>query len=214
MQEYALERLVVVGELDAAGRNHARYYLALAEQAEPELTGRKQRIWFERLEWAHENLRTALRWLFDHDEGELALRLATALGYFWEAREILEAVWAAAPQGGRERILLRACILIANGNLRLRMEKPGSAGRLFNEALGELRYAALAEFGTVQTTVDRVDDGQLHLAQVETQAPPAAGTDSALLAAGHPTLTALESVRETSGPVIPQWLASALHRIG
>jgi hypothetical protein len=25
-------------------------------------------------------------------------------GYFWEAREILEAVWAAAPQGGRERI--------------------------------------------------------------------------------------------------------------
>ena len=60
-------------------------------------------------------------------------------GYFWEAREILEAVWAAAPQGGRERILLRACILIANGNLRLRMEKPGSAGRLFGEALQELR---------------------------------------------------------------------------
>src|SRR5271154_2558281 len=56
-------------------------------------------------------------------------------GYFWEAREILEAVWAAAPQGGRERILLRACIIIANGNLRLRMEKPGSAGRLFGEAL-------------------------------------------------------------------------------
>src|ERR1700744_3550349 len=60
-------------------------------------------------------------------------------GYFWEAREILETVWAAAPQGGRERVLLRACILIANGNLRLRMEKPGSAGRLFGEALAELR---------------------------------------------------------------------------
>jgi hypothetical protein len=29
-------------------------------------------------------------------------------GYFWEVREILEAVWAVAPQGGRERILLRA----------------------------------------------------------------------------------------------------------
>jgi Domain of unknown function (DUF309) len=60
-------------------------------------------------------------------------------GYFWEAREILEAVWAAAPQGGRERILLRACILIANGNLRLRIDKPGSAGRMFGEALAELR---------------------------------------------------------------------------
>src|ERR1700757_298068 len=71
-----------------------------------------------------------------------ALRYGLSLndqGYFWEAREILEAVWAAAPQGGRERILLRACILIANGNLRLRMEKPGSAGRLFGEAALELR---------------------------------------------------------------------------
>src|ERR1700753_277086 len=64
-------------------------------------------------------------------------------GYFWEAREILEAVWAAAPQGGRERILLRACILIANGNLRLRMGKSGSAGRMFGEALQELRALGL-----------------------------------------------------------------------
>src|ERR1700748_3754925 len=59
-------------------------------------------------------------------------------GYFWGAREILEAVWAPAPQGGRELILLRACILVASANLRLRMGKPGSAGRMFSEALGEL----------------------------------------------------------------------------
>ena len=45
------------------------------------------------------------------------------------------------------------------------------------EALGELRYAALAEFGTVQTTVGRVDDDQLHLAQVETRASPAARSE-------------------------------------
>jgi Domain of unknown function (DUF309) len=70
-----------------------------------------------------------------------ALRYGIALndaGYFWEAQEILEAVWAAAPQGGRERILLRACIQIANANLRLRMHKPLAAARLFGEALGEL----------------------------------------------------------------------------
>ena len=56
-----------------------------------------------------------------------ALRYGIALndaGYFWEAQEVLEAVWAAAPQGGRERILLRACIQIANANLKLRMRKP------------------------------------------------------------------------------------------
>ncbi|MDQ3764517.1 MAG: 5'/3'-nucleotidase SurE [Actinomycetota bacterium] len=81
------------------------------------------------------------------------------------------------------------------------------------EALRELRHAALAEFGTVQTRVNRVDDGQLHLAEVEVDTPLADGTDSALLAAGHPTLTALDSVCEASGPMLSQWLASAMHRI-
>jgi hypothetical protein len=70
-----------------------------------------------------------------------ALRYGIALndaGYFWESQEVLEAVWAAAPQGGRERILLRACIQIANANLRLRMLKPHAAARLLGEALAEL----------------------------------------------------------------------------
>jgi hypothetical protein len=70
-----------------------------------------------------------------------ALRYGLALndrGYFWESQEILEAVWAAAPQGGRERILLRACIQIATANLRLRMLKSHAAARLLGEALGEL----------------------------------------------------------------------------
>jgi len=60
-------------------------------------------------------------------------------GYFWESQEVLEAVWAASPQGGPERILLRTCILIASANLRLRMQKPHAAARLFGEALQELR---------------------------------------------------------------------------
>jgi Domain of unknown function (DUF309) len=70
-----------------------------------------------------------------------ALRYAfelNASGYFWEAQELLEAVWAAAPQGARERILLRACIQIATANLRLRMRKPHAAARFFGEALKEL----------------------------------------------------------------------------
>jgi hypothetical protein len=77
----------------------------------------------------HPTLRYAI-WLNDH-------------GYFWESQEILEAVWAAAPQGGRERILLRACIQIANANLRLRMQKPHAAARFFGEALGELNMLGL-----------------------------------------------------------------------
>src|SRR5205807_10257650 len=86
MREFARERLTEAGELEEAGRTHALFYLGLAERAEPELIGREQRRWFGRLEGAHENMRAALRWLRDHDGGERALRLATALGYFWEVR--------------------------------------------------------------------------------------------------------------------------------
>lgn len=70
-----------------------------------------------------------------------ALRYGLSLndhGYFWESQQILEAVWAAAPQGGRERILLRACTRIASANLKLRMQKPHAAVRLFGEALSEI----------------------------------------------------------------------------
>src|SRR6202011_2007183 len=86
-----------------------------------------------------------------------ALRYGIALndaGYFWESQEILEAVWAAAPQGGRERMLRRDWIQRANANLRLRMQKPHAAARLFGEALGDLnalgfRHATAAGDGLV-----------------------------------------------------------------
>ena len=79
-----------------------------------------------------------------------ALRYGMTLndhGYFWEAQEVLEAVWAAAPQGGRERILLRACIQIANANLRLRMLKPHAASRLLGEAIQELNALSMRKAG-------------------------------------------------------------------
>ena len=79
-----------------------------------------------------------------------ALRYGIALndrGYFWESQEILETVWAAAPQGGRERILLRACILIATANVRLRMRKPHVTARLLGEALVELEALGIRSAG-------------------------------------------------------------------
>jgi hypothetical protein len=47
-------------------------------------------------------------------------------------------VWAAAPQGGRERILLRVCIQTANANLKLKMQRAHAAARLYAEALAGL----------------------------------------------------------------------------
>ncbi len=64
-------------------QTHAIYYLALAEQGEPELFGYQQRLWMGRLTWDAENLRAALQWSQTHQRKEQLLRLAGNLGHFW-----------------------------------------------------------------------------------------------------------------------------------
>lgn len=77
------------------------------------------------------------------DDAALAYCLAlNDAGFFWECHEILEAVWKAAPQGGRDRILLRACIQIANANLKASMNQSRAARRLYIEAAEELAELA------------------------------------------------------------------------
>jgi predicted ATPase/DNA-binding CsgD family transcriptional regulator len=84
IREYALETLVDAGELEATGELHAMYYLALAEQSEPELFGRQQHLWVDRLTRDSENIRAALLWLRGRRQHqELLLRLAGSLGWFW-----------------------------------------------------------------------------------------------------------------------------------
>jgi predicted ATPase/serine/threonine protein kinase/DNA-binding CsgD family transcriptional regulator len=90
IREYGLERLTVNGEVEVVRQAHAAYYLALAEEAEPELRGAQSGMWLERFDREHENLRAALRWLLEHGEAglrkEMALRLSSALEEFWDVR--------------------------------------------------------------------------------------------------------------------------------
>jgi 5'-nucleotidase len=70
------------------------------------------------------------------------------------------------------------------------------------EEIGELREAQLAALGAVQVQTEHRsgDDGDgLHSSLAELEAAPAPGTDLALLAEGHPTLTVLESVAARPG---------------
>ncbi len=113
IREYALERLAARGELGALRERHARYYLDLAEQAEPDLSGALQDVWLERLEREHDHFRAALAWSLrelrieneelrmgvDEHAGsfsilnsqfsirsEVGLRLGAALWRFWYIR--------------------------------------------------------------------------------------------------------------------------------
>jgi predicted ATPase/DNA-binding CsgD family transcriptional regulator/DNA-binding XRE family transcriptional regulator len=157
VREYARERLAAAGELAAAGRAHALYFLTLAQRGEAHLRGPEQRAWFVRLEREHDNLRAALWWLlYGGDqvgpdgasaaaEREAGLRLAAALGYFWylrgyhsEGRRWLEEALARAPQeDGRARVdsAARTRALIAAGPLLMVQAEYAWARATLEEAL-------------------------------------------------------------------------------
>jgi 5'-nucleotidase len=73
--------------------------------------------------------------------------------------------------------------------------------------LRPLRHARLARGGAVQTRVEEVRGGGVRLSEVEVSEEPEEDTDSALLDAGHPTLTELRSVEADEGELVPTWLA-------
>ncbi len=86
VRQYGRVRLRESGEMEAARRRHAAWYLALAEEAEPKLVGAEQAGWMEYLETEHDNLRAALERFLEEGEAEKGLRLAGALGEFWRVR--------------------------------------------------------------------------------------------------------------------------------
>jgi predicted ATPase/DNA-binding CsgD family transcriptional regulator len=83
VRQYALEKLEESGEAGDTKRAHAWCFLALAEEAEPELLGPQEAQWYERLEEEHDNIRAALSWALKGADPELGLRLAGAIWWFW-----------------------------------------------------------------------------------------------------------------------------------
>jgi predicted ATPase len=59
IREYGWECLSGCGELEQVQHAHASYYLHLAEEADAHPY---EQQWLDRLEWEHDNLRTALNW--------------------------------------------------------------------------------------------------------------------------------------------------------
>jgi predicted ATPase/DNA-binding winged helix-turn-helix (wHTH) protein len=107
IRHYARDRLRESGEDVGVQRQHLAYFGAMAEEAEPQLVGSDQRVWFDRLETERDNLRSALSWSSaTGGDAAAGLRLASAISWFWlvrgyfaEGRGWFTALLAAAPKG-------------------------------------------------------------------------------------------------------------------
>ena len=100
IREYGLEALKTSGEMEATRRAQAVYYLRLAEEAEPELTGPQQIMWLERLEREHENLRAALHWSLEQGEMMRQTAQGDGLAIGWSIAAVLDDPWS--HEGGAE----------------------------------------------------------------------------------------------------------------
>jgi predicted ATPase/DNA-binding CsgD family transcriptional regulator/Tfp pilus assembly protein PilF len=143
IRAYAADRLEAAGEHATLREAHARFELALAERAEPELTGPQQTDWLERLDLEREDLRLAIEWSLSRGRIQWALRLGGALVLFWrvrchfsEGRELLDAV-VSADDG--EAPKLRAKALWGDGFLSMMAGDPEHALPLLDEALATFR---------------------------------------------------------------------------
>jgi len=179
IREYGWERLSERQEAEESKRMHARYYLALAEEAALHLREGGQQIqWLERLAAEQENLRAVLTFLIEHEEADLAVRLSAALRWHWvtrgafsEGRAFLEAALALPHSGVHSAA--RAKALRVAGELALRQgsysishsfleesvasyqeleDKPGLAEALLN--LG-LVHAYQSHFATARSLIER-----------------------------------------------------------
>jgi predicted ATPase/DNA-binding XRE family transcriptional regulator len=84
IRQYAEEKLVEVGEADLARAGHRDWCLSFAEQGVEGIEGADQKLWWDRLNVEHDNLRLALTWSAAvPDESTPLLRLAGLLGRFW-----------------------------------------------------------------------------------------------------------------------------------
>jgi tetratricopeptide (TPR) repeat protein len=144
VHEYAREKQEESGEAEETKRAHAEAFLALAEEAEPELTGPDQLEWLQRLEAEHDNMRAALGWALRRGETEQVLRLGGALWWFWfvrghysEGRRWLEEALAMDGPGSLEA---RAMALAGVGALAYEQDELERAEEACDEGLELLAH--------------------------------------------------------------------------
>ncbi len=167
LREFAEERLAESGELTSMSESHARFYLQLAEQAYPLLSGPHQAAWLDRMEMEHDNVRAAFAWSHaTANATALELALAGEMWLFWWMRGHLTEGWqvvsaALSRTSPDDHSAARAQALHGAGGLAWSRGDVRLAATLFEECitlrreLGDKRGIAqsLSNLGAVYVTL-------------------------------------------------------------
>jgi predicted ATPase/DNA-binding SARP family transcriptional activator len=154
IRQYGVERLAERGETEAMRRQHAEFFFALAEEAEPHFTTVARPLWARRLQDELDNLRQALAWSREGNE-VLHVRLVGSLHWFWhsigqwpEARQWLRS--ALTVPAGERPSRERAKLLFSAGAIASLQARPESAqvhleeAEALAESFGDERLLAYA----------------------------------------------------------------------
>jgi predicted ATPase/class 3 adenylate cyclase/DNA-binding CsgD family transcriptional regulator len=143
IREFARGELETGGEGEAVRRRHAGHFLGLAEALDAQLVTAQRAAALDALQADHDNLRAALAWSLGQteDRGQVALRLAAAMRWFWyhrghfgEGRAWLQR--ALAGPGAPARTAARARALHGAGLLAFYAGEPAAARPAFEESVG------------------------------------------------------------------------------
>jgi len=148
IRDYASSRLEDAQETAELRDRHHRYFLALAEAAEPALRRRTDELpWLRTLETEHANLKAALQWCLDQPGlAGNALRMCGSLGRFWRIRGHWREGrdWAAAAlqkDAGTAPKDVRASALLTAAVMNWRLAETAAAETLVETALALAREA-------------------------------------------------------------------------
>jgi predicted ATPase/class 3 adenylate cyclase len=159
LRQYAEEKLRQAGEEAALRERHLRWFLQLAEEAEPHYHGARAGEWAARMEIEHDNLRAALAWTqirtgalsvasppgwVDQSLADAGPRLVAALWWFWwlhshlgeGLRWIEEALSTTLDSGTATSIRARASALAGAGILAALQRRYPEATAFFEASLG------------------------------------------------------------------------------
>ncbi len=143
IREYAAEMLTARGETSEVNARLAAAMIGLAEQAAPMLSGADQRIWLDRLEREHANLRASLDWATAKPAPEVAARLSYLLWRFWQQRGYLNEARARfdamAAMGWDLEPISRARFAEAFGGVAYWQSDQVTSARWYDEALAVWR---------------------------------------------------------------------------